>query len=181
MLREPISIIFCCLEWENGLLIDILLLWSFPRQHCWVWSRFPKNGEICLCDLRASWWTSRPQIIFIFGFLERRVRGAFLWLPTSGGEYREPLHRSKDWWGHGPKTRFWISRVLVRFLASWLVDLPTSDDFYFWTIRKMSVRRVFMAIKRRWGVPPHPSTNHELKRAWCDQNSFKMTQHVESS
>ena len=66
-------------------------------------------------------------------------------------------------------------------LLVWLegpeVDFPTSDDFYFFTIRKRSVRRVFMAIKRRWGVPAHPSTNHDLKRSWAknqilDQSNF---------
>ena len=53
------------------------------------------------------------------------------------------------------------------WLTSSEVDFPTSDDFYFFTIRKRSVRRVFIAIKRRWGVPAHPSTNHDLKRSWA--------------
>ena len=57
------------------------------------------------------------------------------------------------------------------------MDFPTSDDFYFCTIGKTSARRVFMAIKRRWGVPAHLSTNHDLKSSWAknpilDQSGF---------
>ena len=58
-------------------------------------------------------------------------------------------------------------RILLVWLSSTEVDFPTLDGFYFFTIWKRSVRRVFIAIKLRWGVPGTLSTNHELKRSWA--------------
>jgi len=119
-------------------------------------------------------------MIFIFSPFERWVSGAFLWLSNAGGGYRHTPQRPMIWRGHGQKTRFWISRVLLGWLSGTGVDFPTSDDFYFLTIWKISVRRVFIATKLRWGVPGSLSTNHELKRSWCGQNSFKMTSHLKA-
>ena len=60
---------------------------------------------------------------------------------------------------------------LLVWLEDWEVDFPTSDDFRLYSILKKRVRRVFYAIKLRWGVSATPSTNHELKRSWA-KNRF---------
>ena len=63
------------------------------------------------------------------------------------------------------------------WLASWLVDFPTSDEFYFWFFGKTRGRRVFMATNIRWGVPGTPPSEQGLMRSWAknqilDQSGF---------
>ena len=164
-LAEPISIILDVLESYESAFVDFLVFWSFPRQHCWLSSRFVPKSVICLCGYRVRRWTSRPRMIFLLPPFWRQMSGAFFPLSNSRIGHREPFHRATNWWGHEQKTRFWFTWLLVGWLSSSEVHFLTSHDFSFYTVLKMSVRRVFCATKLPNRVPGTLSTNHELKRS----------------
>ena len=173
LFREPISIIFGVLEsWEvqffdpdfSGLFHVSIV--EFQVDLC------KKVGFACVISELGGGLPDLGWFLF-FHHSKDECQARFYGYQTPVGGTGTPLN---DLWFEevmGKKPDFGsVEFCLGGYRARGWTSRPRMI-FIFLSIWKMSVRRVFIATKLRWGVPGSLSTNHELKRSWCGKTALR--------